>query len=331
MASGVYNENGKSLGVALLDYNDDGWLDFVIANDTQPDFLYKNNGFQPGKGVTFSEVGLMSGMSLDEGGKARAGMGIDIGVVDDTGEETIFIGNFSNEMIGMYRDLGNGSYIDRAAVSQIGNPSLLYLTFGLFLFDYDYDSDLDLFAVNGHVQPEIEEVQQAVRFRQPSLLYNNLGAGRFEEVGAKIGGSLIKPIIGRGAAFADFDGDGDLDILVSVNNGAPLLLKNQATQQQLGNYVRVRLTGTKSNRDGIGAKVIAVLKKKKLVRVVKTGSSYLSQSELTLSFGLGAEKQIDQLLVYWPTGLTESFDNLAAGSEVVIEEGKGLKILNSKL
>lgn len=330
VASGVYNEAGKALGVALLDFNDDGWLDFVIANDTQPDFLYKNNGFQPGKGVTFSEVGLMSGMSLDEGGKARAGMGIDIGIVDDTGEETIFIGNFSNEMIGMYRDLGNGSYIDRAAVSRIGNSSLLYLTFGLFLFDYDYDADLDLFAVNGHVQPEIEEVQQAVKFRQPCLLYSNLGNGRFEEVGAKIGGSLVKPIVGRGAAFADYDRDGDLDILVSVNNGAPMLLKNEATPQQLGNYVRVHLIGTKSNRDGIGARVVAKIGEKSLTQVVKTGSSYLSQSELTLTFGLGTEKQIDKLQVYWPAGSVDSFANLAAGSEVTIEEGKGLKNLNSK-
>lgn len=272
----------------------------------------------------------MSGMSLDEGGKARAGMGIDIGIVDDTGEETIFIGNFSNEMIGMYRDLGNGSYIDRAAVSQIGNSSLLYLTFGLFLFDYDYDADLDLFAVNGHVQPEIEQVQQAVKFRQPCLLYNNLGKGRFEEVGVKIGGSLVKPIVGRGAAFADYDRDGDLDILVSVNNGAPMLLKNQATPQQLGNYVRVRLLGTKSNRDGIGARVVATVNKKSLVQVVKTGSSYLSQSELTLTFGLGTEKQIDKLQVYWPAGSVDSFNNLAAGLEVTVEEGKGLKILNSK-
>ena len=169
-AAGISDHAGKSLGVALLDFNDDGLMDFVVANDTSPDFLFRNLG-----NGSFDEIGLQAGIALDENGKARAGMGIDVGVVDDTGEETIFIGNFSNEMIGVYRDLGNGSYIDRAAVSQIGRSSLLYLTFGLFLFDYDLDYDLDVFVANGHVQPEVEDVQQAVTFRQRPLLYSNEG------------------------------------------------------------------------------------------------------------------------------------------------------------
>ncbi len=174
-ASGIDAHAGKSLGVALLDFDDDGFMDVVIANDTAPDFLFHNQG-----DGTFVEKGLAAGLALDEGGKARAGMGIDVGVVDETGEETIFIGNFSNEMIGVYRDLGKGVFLDRAAVSQIGRSSLLYLTFGLFLFDYDLDTDLDLFVANGHVQPEVEALQQAVTFRQRPLLYENNGAGRFE-------------------------------------------------------------------------------------------------------------------------------------------------------
>ncbi|RMD90160.1 MAG: CRTAC1 family protein [Calditrichaeota bacterium] len=327
VSSGVYNEEGKSLGVALLDFNDDGWPDFAVANDTQPDFLYRNNGPGPNGKVTFSEIGLISGMALDESGKARAGMGIDVGVVDETGEETIFVGNFSNEMIGVYRDLGHGSYIDRAAISQVGNASLLYLTFGLFLFDYDYDFDLDLFAVNGHVQPEIEEVQQAVTFKQPCLFYNNLGNGRFEEIGHKIGEPFTIPIVGRGAVYGDYDRDGDLDILVSVNNGPPMLLRNEAIPQQreqLGNYLRVRLQGTKSNRDGIGAKVVAKLGNKTLPQYVKTGSTYLSQNELTLTFGLGDRKQLDELTVYWPSGIVDSLQNIQGGQEIVIREGSGI-------
>ena len=326
VATGVYNEEGKALGVALLDFNDDGWPDFAVANDTQPDFLYRNNGPDSAGHVTFTEIGLISGMALDERGKARAGMGIDIGVVDETGEETIFIGNFSNEMIGVYRDLGNGSYIDRAATSQIGFSSLLYLTFGLFLFDYDYDMDLDLFAVNGHVQPEIEEVQQAVTFKQASLFYNNQGNGTFVEIGHQIGDPFTRPIVGRGAAYADYDRDGDLDILITVNSGPAMLLRNEAIpkhRDQLGHYLRVRLRGNKSNRDGIGARVVVRAGDYVLPQYVRTGSTYLSQSELTRTFGLGRKTAADEVKVYWPSGLVDSLTAVPADREILIEEGKG--------
>ncbi len=324
-SSGVYSEEGKSLGVALLDFNNDGWPDFAVANDTQPDFLYENNGPGPDGQVTFSEKGLVSGFALDESGKARAGMGIDVGVVDDSGEETIFVGNFSNEMVGVYRDLGSGSYVDRAAISQIGYPSLLYLTFAVLLFDYDLDGDLDLLAVNGHVQPEVETVQQAVTFRQPTLLFANMGEGKFREISKAIGEPLVRPIVGRGAACADYDRDGDADILITVNNGAPLLLRNGLDPGKSGknNYLRVKLIGTKSNRDGIGARVVARVGGKGLQRWVKTGSTYLSQSELTLTFGTGSHTVVEELSVHWPGGETTTLTHLSTGREITIREGAG--------
>ena len=321
-SSGIYNPEGKALGVALLDFNSDGWPDMAIANDTQPDFLYQNNGPGADGQITFTEAGLMSGFALDESGKARAGMGIDIGVVDDTGEETIFVGNFSNEMIGVYRDLGNGSYVDRAAISRIGNPSLLYLTFGVFLFDADLDFDLDLFAVNGHVQPEIEEIQQAVTFRQSSLLFANVGGGRFEDVSKRAGQPLQEKVVGRGAAYADYDKDGDLDILMINNNSPAMLLRNDLDGAK--NHLRVQLEGSKSNRDGIGAKVTAQLGERKLPMYVKTGSTYLSQSELTLTFGTGAAAKVDKLTVEWPSGKQQAFQNINAGQQITIHEETGI-------
>lgn len=308
---------GKALGVALLDFNGDSWPDFVVANDTDPDFLFENNA-----DGTFTERGLVSGMAFDESGKARAGMGIDIGVVDATGKETIFVGNFSNEMIGVYRNLGNGSYVDRAAVSQIGRSSLLYLTFAVFLFDVDLDFDLDLFVANGHVQPEIEEIQQSVTFKQRSLLYINDGDGRFEETGQQAGPFFVERIVGRGAAYADYDRDGDLDILVTTNGGSPHLLKNTLLERTIQQpYVRVTLEGTRSNRDAIGARVTAYLGDRELPQVVRTGSSYLSQSELTLTFGLGTAKQIDSLRVEWPSGDSAVSGAISRGSSVLWREG----------
>lgn len=326
--SGIFNPKGKALGVALLDFNDDGWPDISIANDTQPDFLYKNNGKGADGKVTFSEIGLMSGFALDESGKARAGMGIDVGVVDHTGEETIFVGNFSNEMIGVYRDLGNGSYVDRAAVSQIGNASLRYLTFGVFLFDADLDFDLDLFGVNGHVQPEIEEIQQAVTFRQPSLLFENQGKGKFKNISGSAGEIISKPLVGRGCAYADYDRDGDLDILIINNNSPALLLRNELINEVNTTgpgYLRVKLEGTTSNRDAIGSRVQANISGKSLPLVVKTGSTYLSQSELILTFGTGSHSLVDSLTVNWPNGEQQLFQDIKTGQEILIREGEGIQ------
>jgi hypothetical protein len=232
-------------------------------------------------------------MAYDEHGKARAGMGIDVGVVDETGEPTLFVGNFSKEMIGAYRHSGNGLFIDRAAVSQIGRSSLITLTFGLFLFDPDLDGDLDLFAANGHVQPEIGQTQEGVAYAEHPHLFINRGDGTFDDAAARAG-ALNQSFVGRGAAYADFDRDGDLDILVTENGGPAHLLRND---QVGGRSVRVQLQGQLSNRDGISARVVAHFGTRQTERYVRTGSGYLSVSEKPVTFGLGTSDGIDSLTV----------------------------------
>ncbi len=310
-----FSTGGKTLGVAELDYNDDGWPDLAVANDTDPDQLFQNDG-----DGTFSEVGVVSGMAFDERGRARAGMGIDAGVVDETGRETIFVGNFSNQMIGVYRYAGNGLFEDRAAASQIGRTSLLTLTFGLVLFDADLDGDLDLYAANGHVQPYIEQVKDNVTFRQPSHLFLNLGDGTFEDAAPRVGGALADSLVGRGAAYADFDNDGDLDLLVTENAGPAHLLRNDLNEGV--HYLRVEVQGRQSNRDGIGTRLVAVVGTQRQVRRIRTGSSFLSQSEKVATFGLKGADRVDSLLVYWPGGLVDRFADVAADQTVVLVEGE---------
>ncbi len=315
-AAGFLPASGKTLGVAELDFNRDGYPDLIVANDTQPDALYENKG-----DGTFTERGELSGMAFDENGRARAGMGIDVGVVDETGQETMFVGNFSKEMIGVYRHMNNGIFVDRAAISQIGRPSLLTLTFSLFLFDVDLDGDLDLFAANGHLQPEIEQLQEGIGYREPPHLFINRGDGTFEDVSPAIGGVLTQPIVARGAAYADYDRDGDLDVLITENGGPAHLWRNDL--QRDAHALRVRLEGRQSNRDGLSSRVVAIAGERRMERRIRSGSSYLSSSEKTATFGLGAASQVDSLLIYWPGGAVERFANVAADQEVLVVEGAG--------
>ncbi len=312
---------GKSLGVTDLDFNADGWPDLAVANDTEPDLLYQNNG-----DGTFSEIGLVSGFAFDERGRARAGMGIDAGITDGTGQTSIFVGNFSSQTIGVYRHTGNGVFVDRAASSKMGRASLLTLTFGLFLFDVDLDGDLDLFAANGHVQPSIESVTDNVKYRQPSHLFENLGDGTFTDRAPEVGTPLTKPIVGRGAAFGDYDNDGDQDILVTENGGPVHLWENKAT----GRFLRVNLIGTTSNRDGIDANVTAVLNGTRIGRRVRTGSSFLSNSEKTITLGLSDAEIVDSLIVEWPSGIVDRHGAIMAGQTVNLTEGSRDIKLNTR-
>lgn len=305
---------GKTLGVAELDFNRDGWSDLVIANDTQRDLLYENNG-----DGTFSERGMLSGIAFDEHGFARAGMGVDAGMVDNSGEVSIFVGNFSREMIGVYRYLGNGIFLDRAALSQIGQPSLMTLTFGLFLFDVDLDGDLDLFAANGHTQVEIKRIQAGVTYRQKSQLFLNKGDGTFEEADQPPGNPLAQQMVARGAAYADFDRDGDLDLLIVENGGPAHLWQNDLNGG--GAFLRVHLEGRQSNRDGIGTRVVVHAGGQRMERRIRTGSSYLSQSEKTTTFGLGNAARVDSLLIYWPSGQIDRFLDIDANRELRLVEG----------
>ena len=318
--AGFTNSPGKSLGLAELDFNEDGWPDLAVANDLERDLLYVNDG-----DGTFTEKGMLSGIAYDENGRARAGMGIDVGVVDSTGEETIFVGNFSNEMIGVYRHMRNGLFTDRAALSKIGRPSLLPLTFGLFLLDVDLDRDLDLFAANGHVQEDIEKVQDGVTFAQPPLLFLNRGNGTFKHFTPGPDNALSEETVARGAAHADFDRDGDVDILVAENSGPVSLWRNDLMEQsrKQNNFLRINTVGRKSNRDGVGTDLTAVTGSERMKRRVRTGSSYLSQSEMTVTFGLEKASQVDSLIVQWPTGQTERFTDIKANQELRIVEGTG--------
>ncbi|GAB5518393.1 MAG: CRTAC1 family protein [Rhodothermales bacterium] len=302
---------GKTLGVAQLDYNADGWPDLIVANDTERDLLFENNG-----DGTFTERGLSAGLAFDEKGLARAGMGIDVGDLENDGRPTYLVGSFAQEMNGVFRYVGNGLFIDRAATSRIGRPSLPMVTFGLFLFDVDYDLDLDLLAANGHVFPEVSTVYVNNTYRQPTQLFLNDGSGTFADATDQHA-VLQQPILGRGAAYGDLDGDGDLDVIVTENGGSVHVWRNDSTA---GNYLRVHLTGTASNRDALGADLIAVVGETRMHRQVRTGSSYMSQSELTASFGLGTRTVVDSLYVVWPSGRDTVLTQIQANQELRLTE-----------
>jgi enediyne biosynthesis protein E4 len=315
--AGLSSASSKALGVALLDFDGDAWPDLLVANDTQPNKLFRNNG-----NGTFTDVGVTAGLAFGETGVARAGMGVDAADYSGTGRPSVIIGNFSNEMMGLYHNEGNGLFVDEAPTSTVGQASLLNLAFAAFFFDYDLDGRLDIFAGNGHVADDISAVQPKVKYAQPPHVFRNLGDRRFEEVVPKLGTALQRPIVARGAAYADYDNDGDLDVLVTTNNGAPTLLRNDGGNQS--RFLRVRTVGTKSNRDGIGAKVTVTLANGlKSWRLVHTGSSYCSQSELRLTFGLGDQQRAESIEVVWPSGQVDKIGPTTANQIVTVEEGKG--------
>jgi hypothetical protein len=315
-AAGLYDPTSKALGVALLDYNGDGWLDLFVANDTQPNRLYRNTG----KG-SFVDEAVASGVAFNEAGVARAGMGVDAADYDRSGRESLIIGNFSNEMMALYHNEGTNLFIDEAPTATIGQASLLSLTFGCFFFDYDLDGLLDVFAANGHVADDISRVQPKVTYAQAPHLFHNLGNKRFEVASGAVG--LPERIVARGTAYADFDNDGDLDIVIATNNGPARLLRNDGGNRN--HALRVALIGTKSNRSAIGARIIASLEGGGTARaMVKSGSSYLSQSDLPVTFGLGHATKVAGLEVQWPSGQIEKIPATDGNQTITIEEGKGI-------
>ena len=312
--SRIEDRTSKSLGVCIFDYNSDGLLDIFEANDTQPNKLYHNNG-----DGTFIETGLNVGIAYSENGVATGAMGIDAGDYDGSGRESLVIGNFSSEMMNLYHNEGE-IFIDDAPIANIGNASLLTLTFGCFFFDFDLDGRLDIFAANGHVENEINAVQSEVTYAQVPHLFRNSGYGKFQDVALKIGTDLAKPIVGRGAAYGDIDNDGDWDILITTSNGLAHLYRNDAGNQN--RWIKLKLIGSKSNRNGIGARVTITSKSGTQTRTLKSGSSYCSQSELSLIFGIGQTPRIDMIEVNWPSGVVDRLVNVNPNQLLVVDEGE---------
>jgi hypothetical protein len=314
--AGLSDPTSKGLGVAILDYNGDGWPDILLANDTQPNKLYlnKQNG-------TFEEKAVAAGIAFSEDGVARAGMGVDAADYDRSGRPSVIITNFANQMLSLYHNEGSGLFVDEAPRSEVGRNTLVTLGFGCFFFDYDNDGWPDIFVADGHIENEIERVQKRVSYAEPPHLFHNLGGGKFQEVTAQAGAAFASPKVARGAAYADIDNDGALDVLVTTNGGRAWLFHNEGGTNH---SLRVKLVGTKSNRDGIGALVRVTSEGAKQWQMLRSGSSYLSQSELVLTFGLSGAAKADAVEVEWPSGQVDKLSGVVADQMVTVEEGKGV-------
>ena len=311
--AGVGDPTSKSLGIAVLDYNNDGWPDLFVANDTQPNKLYRNN-----KNGTFTDVALSAGIAFGEDGVARGAMGADAADYDRTGHAALLVGNFSNQMLALYRNEGNGIFVDESPRSELGRSSLLNLTFGAFFFDYDLDGWPDIFCANGHIDEQIGSVQPKIKFKQPPLLFHNQGNGKFTNVSRAAGPDFERPIVARGAAYGDLDGDGDLDLVVTTNNGPAYVFRNDGGNRN--HWITVRTVGTKSNRDGLGAVVTVRSAFGAQTRTVHSGSSYCSQSQLALTFGLRQDAKVDSIEIKWPGGAMQKMGAQAINRVLTITE-----------
>ena len=317
--SGIFDTSSKSLGVAMLDTDGDGWLDLFVANDTQPNKLYRNmrNG-------TFKEVGVEAGVAFSTDGKARAGMGVDAGYLNKSTSPSVAITNFDNEMIGLYRAASSGAYDDVAMQAGVGAASRTTLGFGCLFVDCDLDGSLDLIVANGHIDETVRNIRGHVGYAQPPHLFLNRGNDTYRDVAGEAGEAFAAPKVGRGLAYGDFDRDGDVDFLLTTNGGPALIFRNDTLS---GNRsLRLRLIGTKSNRDAIGATVRIFYDGTFQTRMVKSGSSYLSQSELPVTFGVGRRDQVERVVIAWPSGRVDEFKNVASARAYDCVEGRGLTV-----
>lgn len=315
--SGLYDQSNKGLGVLVFDYNRDGWPDILLANDTQPNKLWENL-----KNGTFKEVGLLAGVAFSEDGVARGAMGIDAADYDHSGYPSVVIGNFSNEMVALYHNEGNGFFIDDAPTSAVGPATLLTLAFGCFFFDYNLDGYPDIYLANGHVEDDINRVQQKVTYAQPPHLFENLKGRQFQEVTSLMGKEFAAPRVARGAAYGDYDNDGDLDLVITTSGGPARLFRNEGGNRN--NWVAFRLIGRKSNLDGVGTVISVKAGSLAQSRYVKSGGSYCSHSQLQVTFGLGQAERIDQVELAWPSGRKQTLSAVPINRMVTVDEEAGL-------
>jgi len=314
--AGVWNPRGKTMGVAIYP-GEDNWPNIIVANDTQPNYLYINK-----KNGSFVDEGLQAGIAFDENGKARGAMGVDVADFENTGRLAIAIGNFSHEMTSFYVEKQGDFFMDFSGPSRVGPAGLMLVKFGLFFFDYNLDGLEDLFIVNGHVEDEIQKIQPEVTHAQQSLLFVNIGKGVYREVGSESGKPISRKIVGRGAAYLDMENDGDLDIVATSNGGSAYLLQNKGGNQN--HFIRLNLLRGERSGDGIGAQVVLRTKTFQQIKWGKSGSSYLSQSEGPLTFGLGLEAGPITAEILWPSGKRESITGLEPDHMYVIREKRGI-------
>ena len=316
--AGLWAPQDKSLGVALIDFDRDGWLDLLVANDTTPNRLYRNRG-----GATFEELGEAAGIAWGDSGAARGAMGIDSGDYDGDGLEDVLIGNFAKEMAGLYRQEAPGRFVDRAAPAGLALPTLFSLTFGCLMIDTDLDGWLDLVLANGHIEPQVDQLMPPLRYRQPAQLFRNLGGERFEPLPDRRLGDLARPQSGRGLAAGDIDADGDLDLLLTSSGGPATLLRNNLDRPQRA--LRLQLIGDPSNRSAIGALVEARIGERWVRSRVRSGSSYGSASSQPVTLGLGDRSGAELLRVLWPSGRQQDFHKVVGGRRYRLVEGGELQ------
>ena len=315
--AGVREPGHYGFGVVFSDLDGDGWPDIYVANDSVPNLLFQNN-----RDGTFTEVGVISGTALNEAGHAQAGMGVGIGDYDNNGQPDIFVTNFSHDTNTLYQNLGSLLFVDATATAGLGGVSLPHLGWGAGFVDLDNDGRLDIFVSNGHVYPEVDEVEAGTRFLQRKEIYRNVGDGRFEEIASGLEGDLSVERSARGTAFGDYDNDGDIDAIAVNINDRPNLYRNDGGNRN--HWITLRLEGTDSNRDAIGASIEIQAGGRTQFGVVYSGGSFLSHNDMRVHFGLGSATRVDAIRIRWPNGTAEELGGVEADRFLRIREGQGV-------
>jgi hypothetical protein len=308
------------LGVVTSDFNNDGWPEIYVANDSQPSALYRNN-----RDGTFKDIGIVAGCAYSQDGKSQAGMGVAVGDFDGDGWMDIFKTNFSEDTPNLYRNTGDAVFDEVTFTAGLG-LNTRYLGWACGFLDLDNDGWLDIFLVNGHIYPEIERLPIDIRYRQRKIVYHNLGGGRFQDISGDLGEAVVARNSSRGAAFGDFDNDGDIDVAINPINGYPELLRCDSVPPSRGgnHWLTIRTVGSRSNRSGIGARIKCIAGNRQQVDEVRSGAAYLSQNDIRLHFGLGRATKAERVEISWPSGGTDVLENVAADQFIVVQEGRGV-------